>query len=237
MRKIAVLVSVLGILLGCAGASIAGTSIYGISGLIETPDDAIVQSASVDLTGNFIADVANTGFDGYTFGGVAGILPKLEVGAVGIGSDAPGVNTEVVVNAKFRILDETYERPSISVGAVDITESLNVFNRGINDPSFFVVVGKNLSSMAEGVTGMVAKPVRGTIGFGTGLYKGGFAGLSIAVAPKFDIMAEYLANGLRQDGTFNAGVKFRPVSGLSISAGTLDFDEWYGGVNYSLSTY
>jgi hypothetical protein len=237
MRSILVLLTVSALIAVGVGAGYAGTSIYGLSGLMETPDDTIAAQSSVNLTGNYVANVANSDVNGTTFGGVVGIIPNLEVGAVMIDSDAAGVSAQGIFNAKYRILAESIESPSITVGVVDMTQRLKKFNGKDDEASAFVVIGKNLTSAAEGVSGRVSVPVRGTLGLGTGLYKGGFAALNFAVAPKFDVMVEYLANGLRQNTTFNGGIRFNAVPGLSIEAGAFDFSDFYGGVSYRISSY
>ncbi|OFX14011.1 MAG: hypothetical protein A2Z18_03760 [Armatimonadetes bacterium RBG_16_58_9] len=100
-----------------------------------------------------------------------------------------------------------------------------------------MVVGKNITAMAEGFSGMVSKPLRGTFGIGTGLYKGMFAGLNWYAAPKFDIAVEYLSNGLRQEGTYNAAIRFRPTDTISVQAGTFAFKDVYVGGSLTISTY
>jgi hypothetical protein len=241
MRKFAVLLAAVAIGIACAGALQAATSIYGVSGLIETPDDSIVTAKSVTPAADRIFDFkprgAATGVDITTFGGAVGISSNLEVSAVGIDSDAAGVKTEGLINAKYRLLDETVATPSVTIGVVDAAQRLKHFVGTVTEASGFIVFEKNISSIAEGVSGQVSKPVRGTVGFGTGLYRSAFAGLNISVAPKFNVAVEYLPKGLRDEDTVSGVVRFQPIEALSIDAGAVGFKDFYAGASFNLSTF
>ncbi len=237
MKNLFVILLLLALVCGSIGACSAASSIYGTSGLIETPDDSIADVASPQLIGFYSADPLNNGSTATSFGGVLGIFPKLEIGAVAIGSDANGVDTQVIVNAKYRILSETLTAPSVTIGVVDIGKRLKELNGQIDDASAFILIGKNLTSVAEGVSGRIVKPVRGAIGLGTGIYSGGFASLSFAVSPKFDVAVEYLTNGIIQDSTFNGMVRFSANDRCSISVGALNMKDLYAGLNYNVSRY
>lgn len=239
MKKFAVLLAVATILLGCASAY-AGTTIYGVSGLIETPNDSIVSAKSVTPVANRIFDLkvhgAPKGYDITTFGGAVGVIPNLEVSAVAVDTNVPNSSTEGLVNAKYRVLAESVNRPSVTVGIVDITKRLE---RGsdVDGMSSFIVFGKNISNVAEGVSGNVSKPIRGTVGIGTGLYKGAFAGLDMSLAPKFSVAVEYINKGIRNETTFNGLVRFQPIQSLSIDAGAIGFKDFYAGASYNVSTF
>lgn len=237
MKNTVVLVSLVALVMGSMVACSAATSVYGVSGLIETPDDAIAELATPQLIGVYAGDLVGNNESGSSFGAVMGILPKLEVGAVLLDSNARGVEAKSLVNAKFRLVEESFANPSVTIGMVDMSKNLDSFNSQIDKTSTFIVIGKNLTSVAENVAGSVVKPVKGTIGVGTGLYKGGFAGLTISASPRFDVMVEYLAKGIRQDDTLNAGIRFAPIPGLNMTVGALDFKDVYGSVTYSVVKY
>ena len=237
MKKSAVLLSVMAFLLGSLGVAHGVPSMYGLSGLIETPDDTVAATNSLALSGSYIPDFNDTNFNISTYGGAFGIIPNLEIGGVAIDSSAAGSGAQAVLSAKYLIAPESLDSPSIAVGVVDITGRLDKINSQIDEASYFVVIGKNISSVAEGFSGMVSKPVRGTLGIGTGLYKGIFAGIDLYVAPKFDVAVEYLSEGLRQEGTYNAALRFRPVSNISVQAGTYAFKDVYIAGSVMLSTY
>jgi hypothetical protein len=242
MKKFAILLVLAAILLGSASVLYAAASIYGQSGLIETPDDQIVGDKTIAPMVNRIFDLktdgATKGFDVTTFGGAIGILPNLEVSAVALDINAPDTNTQALLNAKYRVLAESVNRPSVTVGVMDITQRLDHMTGGeINGMSSFVVLGKNISNIAEGVSGKVSQPVRATVGLGTGIYKGAFAGLDMSLAPKFSVAVEYLAKGIRDETTFNGMVRFKPIDALSIDAGVIGFKDFYAGASYNLSTF
>ena len=237
MKKLAVLLSLTALLRGSLGVAYGVPSMYGLSGLIETPDETVAATNSLALSGSYIPDFNDTSFDISSYGGAFGVMPNLEIGAVAIDSSATGVGAQAVLSAKYRIAPETLDSPSIAVGVVDVTNRLDKIDSRIDNASYFVVMGKNISSAAEGFSGMVSKPVRGTLGIGTGLYKGIFAGIDLYVAPKFDVAVEYLSKGLRQESTYNAALRFRPVSNISVQAGTYAFKDVYVAGSIMLSTY
>ncbi len=151
MKKVVIGIIISAILLGGVCAANAASNIYGISGLIETPDDTIGALASVDLTVKSVPSFQSTD----TFGGNVGVLPKLEVGALGINNTQTGGSTQALLNAKFKILGESLVYPSVTVGVVDAADRLNHIglDHDISDPSLFLVVGKNLTGAAEKVAG------------------------------------------------------------------------------------
>lgn len=236
MKKFAVMLVATTILLCGAGALYAATSIYGQSGLIETPNDVIVGDKAFEPAFARIFDLkvkgGSQGVDVTTYGGAIGILPNLEVSAVGM--DPEVGKTEALINAKYRVLPESESRPSVTVGAMDISKRLKHVS---DDPSAFIVIGKNISPMAEGVSGRVSQPVKGTVGFGTGLYKGVFAGLDMSLSPKLNVGVEYLRKGIRNRSTANGMVRFTPIDALSIDAGLIGFKDFYAGASYNVSTF
>lgn len=242
MRKFAILLALAAILLGCGNVLHAAASIYGVSGLIETPDDVIVGEKSVTLMADRIFDLkthgASEGVDVTTFGGAIGIFPNLEVSAVGIDVNEKNVSTEGLFNAKYRVLAESVNRPSVTVGVVDIARRLeHLTGDRIDGMSSFILLGKNISNVAEGVSGEVSKPIKGTIGVGTGLYKGVFAGLDMSLAPKLSVAIEYINKGIRDESTVNGMVRFKPIEALSLDVGAIGFKDFYAGASYNLSTF
>jgi len=242
MKKFAILLVLVAMVLAGASALYAAASIYGQSGLIETPDDSIVGSKTVAPVATRIWDLkgngSTEGYDVSTYGGAVGIFPNLEVSAVALDVDAPHTNTQALLNAKYRVLAESVNRPSVTVGVMDITKRLDHISDGeIDGMSSFIVFGKNLSTVAEGVSGQVSLPIRGTFGVGTGIYKGAFAGLDMSLAPKITVAVEYLAKGIRDETTFNGMVRFKPIEALSVDAGVIGFKDFYAGASYNLSTF
>jgi hypothetical protein len=221
----------------CAIGANASACFYGLSGLIETPDDVTVDPSAVVLLGRDAPDFDNSGVDVYSFGGVVGIMPKLEVGFVGIDTDAAGSKAQGIASAKFRIMDETADRPSVTVGIVDAASRMDKVNSEIENASVFIVFARSLSSVAQPWAAAVTTPLKFTLGFGSGLYKGAFVGVDWSPQPRLHIMGEYITKGLRQESTFNAGLSYTVFNRLSLEAGTMAFKGFYGGVTYTLSLY
>lgn len=219
------------------GSTSAGVCFYGLSGLIETPDDSTIDPSAVVLTGKDAPDFDDSNVDVYSYGGATGIVPKLEVGVVGLDTDAPGSKMQAIFSAKYRLIDETPDRPSVTVGIVDIGSRMDKVNADIDNPSAFVLFGRSLSSVAQPWAAAVTTPLKFTVGIGTGLFKGAFVGVDWSPQARLHIMAEYLTKGLRQDGTFNAGVRYNAFGRLSLEAGTMAFKGFYGGAAYTLSLY
>jgi len=232
MRNIAVLVSLIALVFGSVAACGAATTIYGATGLIETPNDSIAKVGMPQLAGMYASDLLDNNRHGSSYGAALGLLPKFEVS--GVAMDPEGQTTQAILNGKFRLVDETLASPSVTVGVVDATERLKKFNGRLDEVSAFVVIGKNLTQVAEGVAGKVVRPVKGTVGIGTGLYKGGFAGLSVSASPKVDLDVEYLAKGISGKSTFNGAVHYTPIEGLNIGVGALRFKDVFGSVDYTL---
>ncbi|MGC8863808.1 MAG: hypothetical protein ACP5R5_13685 [Armatimonadota bacterium] len=237
MRLLAFLFVASALLIACGSSAVAGTCIYGLSGFIETPDDTTAGPSAVTFAGRYVPDFGDTKFNLFSYGGTIGITHKLEVGAVAMDSDAPRSKVQGILNVKFQVLDESFDRPSITIGAVDLTNSIGGVRAGTDEISGFLMVGRNLSSLAESWGGFVSTPLRGTIGFGTGIYKGIFLGLNWSPSSRADVMFEYLSEGLQRGGSFNAGVRAKVFGGLSLELGTLGFKDLYGGLSYALSMY
>jgi hypothetical protein len=222
-----------------AGSLHAGTCLYGISGLVETPDDTIADPSAVTFEGRYIAHFADSKTNVFSYGGTIGILPTLEVGAIAFDTDAPGHKVEGIFNVKYRVMEESFDRPSVTVGALDVANRLGrvISSAYVDKVSGFLVVGRNLASAAQSWGSLVSKPLKGTLGFGTGIYRGVFVGLDWSASSKVDLMAEYLTRGLRQKSTLNAGLRLNAAGGLSVEVGTIGFKDIYGGASYTLSTY
>ena len=234
MKKFAVLLVATAIMFSAAGALYAASSIYGQSGLIETPDDTVVGDKAFEPAFYRMLDVNSSDVDITTFGGSFGLLPNLEIRAVGMDFNKKGADTEVLINAKYRVLAESESRPSVAVGVMDLSNRLKHVS---DDPSAFVVFGKNVTSTAEDFSGRVSQPLKGTLGFGTGIYKGIFAGLDMSLAPKLNVGVEYLRKGIRDKSTVSGMVRFTPMNALSIDAGLIGFKDFYAGASYNVSTF
>jgi hypothetical protein len=230
LRKLALAALLAGALvLAAVIPSVAAPNIYGTSGLIEVPDDIIypVNTLSPAYHGVFNADNDNNSDSTINFFTVGlGILPNLDVSG-GVKTDG---DTDVIINAKYRLATETSDRPSITVGVIDAAAQF------ADDPGIFIVFGKNLTIAAEEISGGVSKPLRGYAGFGTGALSGFFLGLDWTLTPKVAAMVEFLTSDKAiSDGThFNAGLRFAISNELRVDVGTVDFSTLMAGISYNV---
>jgi len=204
----------------------ASSYLGGFSGLIVTPNDVVVPTGSFDLAFHDFTGVIG-GKDIQTYSLTYGLLPTLEVGASIVHGDG---STDVALNGKLSLITETPTRPAVLVGAFDATGMVNTVN---DDPSFYVVVSKNLTATASEVAGRPSVPFRLNAGFGSGLYDGFFAGFDWVLHPRFSLMAEYVNGGFgNDDNEFNVGARWAATNDLRLDAGLIDFDNFAFGLSY-----
>jgi len=211
------------LILAAVGMTAAAPNIYGTSGLMEIPDDIIFPVGSATPAFHHISGEGNSDLNFYTLG--VGILPNLSVS----GGIVDNGDSEVILNAKYRLVAETADRPSITFGVIDATGELDADD----DPGLYVLFAKNLTAAAEEVAGGVSKPLRGYAGFGTGTIEGFFLGLDWTLTPRLSGMIEYLSEGLTGDSHFNGGVRIAISNELRIDLGMIDFDDFTAGISYN----
>jgi hypothetical protein len=123
----------------------------------------------------------------------------------------------------------------MSIGVVDLGNKIKNISPGVDETSYYVVFGRTLSAELDRFrTRTNTTPVRGTFGFGKGIYNGIFAGLDFYLAPKFEMKLEYLNKGLRDKSTLNAAMQMNILPNLSLQAGSLGLKDFYGSVSYTL---
>jgi hypothetical protein len=215
----------------------ADAGVYGISGLIETPDDNVAPKDGVNLCGTFVSDFADSNASLTAFGGAWGVSNGFEIGGVEIGSDLDGVPSRFIFSGKMQISKETITKPGMAVGVVDFGQKLRDIFGVEDEASAFFVVGKNLTPAAERWSGVVSKPVRGTIGLGTGIYRGLFGGLEFSLSKGTGVKVEFLSRGIRDKSTVNAALQFSPMKSLSVEVGALGMESFYGGVRFTFQPY
>lgn len=209
------------LILAAVGMAAAAPNIYGTSGLMEIPDDIIYPVGSATPAFHHISGDGDFDLNFFTLG--IGILPNLSVS----GGIVENGSSEVIINAKFRLVAETADRPSITLGVVDATDELS------DDPGLYALFAKNLTAAAEEVTGGVSKPLRGYLGFGTGTLEGFFLGLDWTLTPRLSGMVEYVSEGITGDSHFNGGVRIAVSNELRIDLGLIDFDDFTAGISYN----
>lgn len=206
----------------------AAPNIYGTGGLIEVPDDTIYPVGSLTPAYHTVINIGDSESDINFFTVGFGLLPNLDIsgGVASNGSD------DTLLNAKYRLSPETMDRPSITIGVVDAVGDL----ASDDDPGLFIVFGKNLTAAAEEVAGAESKPLRGYLGFGTGVLDGIFLGLNWTLAPKLQAMIEYVNSdqGIGGDGHFNGGIRLALTNEIRVDASLIDFSDFSAGISYNV---
>lgn len=213
-----------------AGSAMAAPNLLGTSGTIFTPDDTVLPAAG------FSANYDGISLDDQTpniYGASVGTTGELEIGLTHVDADLSSGGRSTLLNAKYLVLSETAVRPSLVVGAVDMTGDIDPDGDG----GFYALIGKSLTSAATDVTGRPSAPLHGYIGYGGGIYDGIFAGLSLQVTPNLRVMGEFIdrldiSDIEAKDSMVNFGASFSFTDELAGNAYLLDGDDFAYGISY-----
>lgn len=217
VKRISILILAMCMLSGMASAA---PSFYGTTGLIYVPTDGHLQAGG--FSANFHSvDTAGDNLD--VLGANVGLTDSLEIGVARLDF---GDGQETILNGKYSILEETASRPSFLIGVLDAGGNLDADD----DPGFYLVLGKNLTSVAASVSGEPMRPIRGYLGIGTGFFDGLFAGAEWSFSDKATLMAEFVDAG---DSTFNAGVRFAISGGVRADLAFIDAEDLGFGISYT----
>lgn len=207
------------LLLAVGGGAFAAPSVLGTSGNILTPDDTILASGAFNIAYHGISD----GDTIQIFAANIGLLPNLEVGA----AVKTNGDTDVLANAKYRVLSEAAGRPAITIGAIDIGSQFT------EDPGVYILLSKSLTPWLEGAAEKPVGPLRGHIGVGGGVVKSIFAALDWTATPKLSVMAEMISDSqFGGDTMFNAGIRYAFTNDVRLDIATLDFDDMTYGISF-----
>lgn len=99
-----------------------------------------------------------------------------------------------------------------------------------DDPGIYVLFGKNLTPMASDIAGEPSKPLKGIVGFGTGLFDGLFASLDWTLNPRLSLMAEFVDFG---ESEFNVGVRFALTDQLRGDLALIDGENLGFGISFT----
>jgi hypothetical protein len=194
-----------------SGMGLAMPSYLTTSGSILVPDDSVLA------TGSLSADLHVLNFDENTtiLGANFGVAEGLEVGISRFDPEASDSDVKTVLSGKYMLQPETAGMPSIVIGVLDATGELE----SDGDPSFYAVIGKNLTPIATDLADMPVQPMRGFIGVGTGIYNGVFAGINWAFNSRASLLVEYstsidIVDTIDDDSVFDAGLRFQIADGL-----------------------
>ena len=204
----------------------AAPSVLGTSGNILTPDDTILAPGGFNLGYHGINSIGNSSENVNIYAANVGLLPKLEVGLASVTHG----NSEVIINAKYRLLTETLGRPAVTVGAIDLGAEIT------NEHGAYIMLSKNLTTFAEEIANKASRPIRGHLGLGRGVVRGVFVGLDWTLNPKLSLMAEYISDSKLRDldgeGICNAGIRYAITKEVRIDLGTIDFEDFTFGASF-----
>lgn len=227
--KIAVFVVAAAMVCLLSGTLWASSSFLSTSGAILTPDDTVLGASdfSLDYHQFELSDKA------VNFGANVGVTSSLELGIARFDSDKAGADPETILNAKYLVLAETVNRPSLLVGLVDATGELDPDD----NPGFYAVIGKNLTPLATGFTGEPVNPIKGYVGIGSGIYNGLFAGVEWTLTPKVQVMGEFInelniKNTIAEKSVFNVGARLTISESLTADIANINGDDWGFGLSY-----
>lgn len=219
MRRLFVLILTLAMI---SGAAFAAPSYFGMTGNILTPDDLIL--APGDFSANLHSFQSDADNSPLVIAASVGAAENLELGLGYFDPDVEGASSKTFVNAKYGLLAETQRMPSVVIGALDLTGELDVDG----DPSFFIVLGKNLTPVATDIAGEPSAPIRGMVGFGSGMYDGFFAALDWTLTPRVSAMAEFISEG----SMINLGARIAITNELRVDAALIDGDDLAFGISF-----
>ncbi len=224
------LVLAIGTLLVCAcvGSAVSAPSFLSTSGNILTPDDVLLPPGGFSANYHAI-DIEDFDRTQTIIGANVGVTPSLELGIARV--DFDDGNEETIINGKYLLMPETATRPSIVLGVVDFSGELDLDD----DPGIYVLLGKNLTPMASDIAGEPSKPLRGVVGFGTGIFDGLFASLDWTLNPRLSLMAEFIDGNFPgvTDSGFNVGVRFALTDQLRGDLALIDGNNFGFGISFT----
>lgn len=229
MRILTICLALL-IVCSLSGAALAAASYLSFTGNILTPNDRLLGP------GDFSADFHAFDLDesAKSMGVAIGVTDTLEVGAARFDSDAPGSEARTVINGKYALLPESLSMPAVTIGVVDALGDLDPDD----DPGLFIVVGKNLTPAATGLAGQPLPPIRGYLGFGTGIYEGFFIAADLTFNERAKIIAEFISeigikDAIGKDSLFNVGARLSLTDELQGDIALINVEDLAFGISYT----
>ena len=203
MKKIRIILACAVILaISVASSGICAPSFKGYTGLMNIPTADTLTKSSWNA-GIFSEDL---GSDSTVNDIVAnyGIAEKLEVGLdIYKYNDHSGSN--VLLNAKYAIRNETSQDVGMAVGVIDATDEV--------DAGLYFVVSKSFANKLS------PHSPRFHAGIGTGGLDGLFAGVSVFLNDNFELMGEYDTNNV------NLGARLHITPNVGVYAGFFDVSD------------
>lgn len=202
------------------GAS-AAPSLLGASGGLVIPDAEVLPEGTASVGSSLTwVDRAGKTVNNEWHAVTLGTSSNLEVGIARVVNRTP-VAKETLVQGKFQLLREADRLPALAVGALDLSNALD-----LSEATAFLAASKTVWATEDEFTGERVQPLRATVGFGTGLYGNSpFAGLDWQVHPRARVLFEYSkfkTLDVADDYLFNLGAQLRIGSSVLVGASLVD---------------
>jgi len=188
-----------------ATSAFAAPTVFGPTGLLMTPNTDTVGEANIQLGGWYVNDFANSATVG------VGPLSTLEV--TGTWVDPRGGSSELLFSAKWRLKDDTFTKPSVAVGVVDITDRF--------DFTPYIVVQKGFHVSGNGLT------VSAGYADSNAAVDGFFAGADLKINDKYHALVEYDSDDI------NCGVRVPINDRIDVAVGMIQ-DEFAASAMYRI---
>jgi hypothetical protein len=216
-----------GILAAGITPALAAPNFLGQSGNLVTPDDLVTRPGEFSAAYHYLdKEIFGSGDNFNIFSVNYGFTRAFEGGL----SYVTDGGDELLVNLKFRLVEERVNSPSVVVGVADLLDELD------QDPGLYLIIGKNLTQASGDVrTETEGRALHGYIGFGTGPYDGLIAGLRLYATPQLGLMAEFAPEGplTGRDDSFNFGARYAITPQVRLTAGLFDFDNVGFGISFT----
>ncbi len=226
MRYLPLLAAIL--LIAAVPALGAPSYLGGFTGGIYTPDGLIEPTRSVDVSYHDTLKLFG-GTDVKATGVLIGAAPNLELGVAFLSNN----DSNVTISGKYRIISETSTVPAVLIGGFDIAGSANFLNA---NPGFYIVLSKNITTFASEATNTQLHALRATVGAGSGIFNGFFAGLDYIYDPRLSIIAEFNGGNIGGETNFiNAGVRWSASPDLRLDVAYAGFKQLAFGASYRVA--
>jgi hypothetical protein len=201
-------------LIAVSGVAWAGPSLLGPTGLLVVPTADVLGMSqwSAGASAVWLDEDA----DATVLYANVGLLPRLEIGFSH--EDVQGAATETIVNAKYRALGLPAQ-VTVSVGGMDLTDQI--------DRSAYAVASHDLGAGILNPRGLISNP-RVHAGVGSGRFDDLFAGFSVTVSDRADVLAEYDGDDI------NLGVRWPVLEKVELTGAFVNgLDDFAAGVSMS----
>lgn len=200
----------------------------GYNGTILVPDGLVTPTGQWDLSFHDNFNLVRDD-DLQAWGVQYGLVNKLEVGVSLVNT----TGTKVAISGKYRLVEETASAPIVAVGVFDAAGQIDDLD---GDASVYIVISKNITPFASRVANTPSKPIRLTIGGGSGIFNGFMGSVDWVLEPRFSVQAEYFGGHVGdRDHFWNAGLRYAVSDNFRLDAAVLDLKELGVGVSYRSS--